>query len=134
MAALTAALDRKVIHSYKSTEVTVYLLVLVAGILIAAVNTIANICIAPFVNSIGRRHGLHPYRRTTLLAAGICTFPFILPYGGAALLLMKSIEASGCVVEIQPNDVFLTALYPWILAVCVMAVPSSPTLPVREGE
>lgn len=133
MAALTAALDSKVIHSYKSAEVTVYLLVLVAGILIAAVNTIANICIAPFVNSIGRRHGLHPYRRTTLLAAGICTFPFILPYGGAALLLMKGIEASGCVVEIQPNDVFLTALYPWILAVCVMAVPSSPTLSKGGG-
>jgi Na+/H+ antiporter NhaC len=91
-----------------------------AGILIAAGNTIANICIAPFVNSIGQQHGLHPYRRTTLLATIICTFPFILPYGGCVLLLQKGVEASACRANIQVSDVFLTALYPWVLFVVML--------------
>ena len=128
------ALDRRVIRSRRSAELTILLLVSVAGILIAAVNTIANICVAPFVNTIGRRHGLHPYRRTTLLATGICTFPFILPYGGCVLLLMKGIEASGCATDIQAADVFLTALYPWILAICVtVTAPPHPFLQGRRN-
>lgn len=128
------ALDRRMIRSRRSAELTILLLVSVAGILIAAVNTIANICVAPFVNTIGRRHGLHPYRRTTLLATGICTFPFILPYGGCVLLLMKGIEASGCATDIQAADVFLTALYPWILTICVtVTAPPHPFLQGRRS-
>lgn len=107
----------KFIHSAQSAELAIFTLVSLAGILIAAVNTIANICIAPFVNSIGRQHHLHPYRRATLLATIICTFPFILPYGGCVLLLRKGIEASACGVNIQATDVFLTAFYPWVLFV-----------------
>ena len=107
----------KFIHSTQSAELAIFTLVSLAGILIAAVNTIANICIAPFVNSIGRQHHLHPYRRATLLATIICTFPFILPYGGCVLLLRKGIEASACGVNIQATDVFLTAFYPWVLFV-----------------
>ncbi len=107
----------KFIHSTQSAELAIFTLVSLAGILIAAVNTIANICIAPFVNSIGGQHHLHPYRRATLLATIICTFPFILPYGGCVLLLRKGIEASACGVNIQATDVFLTAFYPWVLFV-----------------
>lgn len=120
MDVITETLDRRVIHSQRSAELTIVALASVAGFLIAAVNTIANICVAPFVNIIGRRHGLHPYRRTTLLATIICTFPFIVPYGGCVLLLMKGIEGSGCDVGIQATDVFFTALYPWILFLCVI--------------
>ena len=101
-----------------SAELTIFSLVSVAGILMAAVNTIANICVAPFVNSIGKQHGLHPYRRTTLLATVICTFPFVLPYGGCVLLLLKGIEASGVHITMQATDVFFTAFYPWTLLVC----------------
>ena len=104
--------------SPRSAELAIFSLVSVAGILIAAVNTIANICIAPFVNSIGKQHGLHPYRRTTLLATVICTFPFVLPYGGCVLLLLKGIEASGVHITMQATDVFFTAFYPWALLVC----------------
>ena len=113
-------LNTRIIHSKRSAELTIFSLVSLAGILIAAVNTIANICIAPFVNSIGQQHGLHPYRRTTLLATIICTFPFILPYGGCVLLLQKGVEASACGANIQVSDVFLTALYPWVLFVVML--------------
>lgn len=112
------SLDNHVIRSPRSAELTIFSLVSVAGILMAAVNTIANICVAPFVNSIGKQHGLHPYRRTTLLATVICTFPFVLPYGGCVLLLLKGIEASGVHITMQATDVFFTAFYPWALLVC----------------
>lgn len=118
MDGITGSLNAHVIRSPKGAELTIFGLVSVAGILIAAVNTIANICIAPFVNSIGKQHGLHPYRRTTLLATVICTFPFVLPYGGCVLLLLKGIEASGVHITMQATDVFFTAFYPWALLVC----------------
>ena len=108
-------LNSHIIRSKRDAELTIFSLVSLAGILIAAVNTIANICIAPFVNSIGHQYALHPYRRATLLATVICTFPFFLPYGGCVLLLQKGIEASACGVSIRATDVFLTAIYPWTL-------------------
>ena len=110
-------LNTHIIRSKRDAELTIFFLVSLAGILIAAVNTIANICIAPFVNSIG-----HPYRRATLLATVICTFPFILPYGGCVLLLQKGIEASACGVSIRATDVFLTAFYPWALFAVMLLV------------
>lgn len=115
-------LNNKIIHTQRDAELTILFMVALAGSLVAAVNTIANISIAPFVNSIGQQNGLHPYRRTTLLATVICTFPFILPYGGCVLLLLKGIESSGCGVSIKPTDVFLTAFYPWILFVVMLIV------------
>ena len=115
-------LNTHIIRSKRDAELTIFFLVSLAGILIAAVNTIANICIAPFVNSIGRQHALHPYRRATLLATVICTFPFFLPYGGCVLLLQKGIEASACEVSIRATDVFLTAFYPWALFAVMLVV------------
>lgn len=115
-------LNTHIIRSKRDAELTIFFLVSLAGILIAAVNTIANICIAPFVNSIGHQHALHPYRRATLLATVICTFPFILPYGGCVLLLQKGIEASACGVSIRATDVFLTAFYPWALFAVMLLV------------
>lgn len=122
MDSITGSLNAHVIRSPKGAELAIFGLVSIAGILIAAVNTIANICIAPFVNSIGKQHGLHPYRRATLLATVICTFPFVLPYGGCVLLLQKGIEASGCGMGIQATDVFFTAFYPWALLAVMLVV------------
>lgn len=105
-------------HSQRKTELAIFTMVSLAGILIAAVNTIANICVAPFVNTLGKEQGIHPYRRATLLATVICTFPFVLPYGGCLLLLQKGIETSGANVTIQATDMFFTAFYPWVLLIC----------------
>ena len=111
-------LNAHITHSQRKTELTIFVLVAIVGILIAAVNTIANICIAPFVNDIGRQQGIHPYRRSAILATVICTFPFILPYGGCLLLLMKGVEASGTGIELEATDMFFTAFYPWVLLIC----------------
>lgn len=105
-------------HSQRKTELAIFTMVSLAGILITAVNTIANICVAPFVNTLGKEQGIHPYRRATLLATVICTFPFVLPYGGCLLLLQKGIETSGANVTIQATDMFFTAFYPWVLLIC----------------
>lgn len=121
MERMIGRLNRRVIRSERSAELAIFSLVTVAGILIAAVNTIANICVAPFVNSIGREHGLHPCRRATLLATVICTFPFILPYGGCVLLLLRGVEASGCGVPLRATDLFWAAVYPWTLWVVMLA-------------
>lgn len=122
MDAVTRWLNDRYVHSDRSAEVVIYLMVVLAGILIAAVNTIANICIAPFVNTVGLQSHLHPYRRSTLLATGICTFPFFVPYGGCVLLLQKGVAASGAGVLLESTDVFLTAVYPWTLFVVMLLV------------
>lgn len=113
------SLSTHLIRSPRGAELTIFSLVSLAGILIAAVNTIANICIAPFVNDLGKQQGLHPYRRSTLLATVICTFPFVLPYGGCVLLLQRGIESTEG-VNLQASDVFLTAFYPWALLVVML--------------
>lgn len=121
MERMIAKLNVGVGQSRRKAELSIFTMVSLAGILIAAVNTIANICIAPFVNSMGKQHGIHPYRRATILATVICTFPFVLPYGGCLLLLLKGIEASGANVTLQATDMFFTAFYPWALLVCSFA-------------
>lgn len=63
------------------------------GILIAAINTIANICVASFINAIGKNKGLHPHRRANILATTICSFPFFLPYSGCVLLLLGGLNS-----------------------------------------
>lgn len=120
-------LNMRCVRSDRSAEVVVYLMVVLAGILIAAVNTIANVCVSSLVNTIGLQSHIHPYRRSTLLATGICTFPFVLPYGGCVLLLQKGIAASGADVLLSSTDVFVAAVYPWILfivmfVVCVLGI------------
>ena len=120
MEQIITQLNARATNSQRKAELIIFSLVAIAGILIAAVNTIANICIAPFVNNIGRQQGIHPYRRSTILATVICTFPFVLPYGGCLLLLMKGVEVSGVSTSLEATDMFFTAFYPWVLLVCCL--------------
>lgn len=108
-------LNEKVIKTPRGAETAIFSLATLFSILIAAINTIANICVAPFVNAIGKKNGLHPYRRANILAATICSFPFFLPYGGCVLLFMGGISSmSGTYTflpEIAPTDMMFTAFY-----------------------
>lgn len=115
-------LNSKVAHTRRKDELCIFSLVAVVSILIAAVNTIANICVAPFVNAIGRQRGIHPYRRSTILATTICTLPFFLPYSGCVLLLTQGIETSACGVTLQAIDVFFNTFYCWILLLIMSIV------------
>lgn len=106
------------VKTARGAELLLFCMITMAGILIAIVNTIANICIAPLVNTIGQRYHVPTLRRTTLLAATICTFPFILPYGGSVILLLQSVETTGC-EGLQATDCLFTAFYPIVLFIVI---------------
>ncbi|MDD4572322.1 MAG: Na+/H+ antiporter NhaC family protein [Clostridia bacterium] len=84
-------LNEKVIKTPRGADLAIFSLSTIFGILIAAINTIANICVSPFVNAIGQKNNLHPYRRADVLSTAVCSFPFFVPYGGCVLLLIGTI-------------------------------------------
>ncbi len=110
-------LNEKVIKTPRDADIAIFLLSTIFGILIAAINTIANICVSPFVNAIGRKNDLHPYRRADILSTAVCSFPFFVPYGGCVLLLigtMKSVSSTYSFVQpLDPSSLFFTVFYSW---------------------
>ena len=101
-----------------------FCLATIFGILIAAINTIANICVAPFVNAIGKKNGLHPYRRANILATTICSFPFFLPYGGCVLLFLGGVSSMMDTYTFLPKlgagDMMFTAFYSWAIWIIML--------------
>lgn len=120
-------LNENVIKTPRGADLAIFSLATVFGILIAAINTIANICVAPFVNAIGRKNQLHPYRSANILATAICSFPFFLPFGGCVLLLLGGLSTMQgtypFLPKLQATDMFFTAFYSWAIWV-VMLVAS----------
>ncbi len=112
-------LNEKVIKTPRGAELSIFALSTIFGILIAAINTIANICVAPFVNAIGRKNELHPYRTANLLAMCVCSFPFFLPFGGCVLLLLgglSSLQSTYAFLPtLAPTDMMFTAFYSWAI-------------------
>lgn len=112
-------LNEKVVKTPRGAEMTIFVLTSIFGILIAAINTIANICVAPFVNAIGKKNNLHPYRRANILASAICTFPFFLPYGGCVLLLLGGLSSMkgtyAFLPDLAPTDMLFTSFYNWAI-------------------
>lgn len=110
-------LNEKVIKTPRDADIAIFLLSTIFGILIAAINTIANICVSPFVNAIGRKNDLHPYRRADILSTAVCSFPFFVPYGGCVLLLIGTMKSvSSTYPFVQPLDLsslFFTVFYSW---------------------
>lgn len=117
-------LNSSVIKSPRGAELAIFSLSTIFGILIAAINTIANICVAPFVNAIGRKNNLHPYRSANILATTICSFPFFVPFGGCVLLLLGGLssmkDAYPFLPELAATDMFFTAFYPWAIWVVTL--------------
>lgn len=117
-------LNSSVIKSPCGAELAIFSLSTIFGILIAAINTIANICVAPFVNAIGRKNNLHPYRSANILATTICSFPFFVPFGGCVLLLLSGLssmkDAYPFLPELAATDMFFTAFYPWAIWVVTL--------------
>ncbi|MEG1642268.1 MAG: Na+/H+ antiporter NhaC family protein [Synergistaceae bacterium] len=112
-------LNDKVIKTPRGAEIAIFSLSTIFGILIAAINTIANICVAPFVNAIARKSNLHPYRSANILATTICSFPFFLPFGGCVLLLLGGLSSMKgtypFLPELAPTDMMFTAFYSWAI-------------------
>lgn len=112
-------LNETVIKTPRGAELAIFVLATIFGILIAAINTIANICVGPFINAIGRKNKLHPYRRANILATTICSFPFFVPFGGCVLLLLGGISSMEdtypFLPPLAPTDMIFTAYYPWVI-------------------
>ena len=112
-------LNEKVIKTPRGAELSIFALSSIFGILIAAINTIANICVAPFVNAIGRKNQLHPHRSANILATCICSFPFFLPFGGCVLLLLGGLSSLQSTYSflptLAPTDMMFTAFYSWAI-------------------
>lgn len=119
MDAIVTWLNEKVIKTPKGAELAIFSLTTIFGILIAAINTIANICVAPFINAVGKKNGLHPYRRVDILAPTICSFPAFLPFGGCVLLLLTGISSMRdtypFLPDLAPTDTMFTAFYCWAI-------------------
>lgn len=117
-------LNDKVIKSPRGAELAIFSLATVFGILIAAINTIANICVAPFINAVGKKNNLHPYRRANILATAICSFPFFLPFGGCVLLLLGGLstmtDTYPFLPTLAPTDMMFTAFYSWAIWVVML--------------
>nr|WP_094607959.1 Na+/H+ antiporter NhaC family protein [Sporomusa acidovorans]OZC14677.1 malate-2H(+)/Na(+)-lactate antiporter [Sporomusa acidovorans DSM 3132] len=117
-------LNDTVIKSPRGAEVTIFSLATIFGILIAAINTIANICVAPFINAVGKKSELHPYRRANILATAICSFPFFLPFGGCVLLLLGGLstmmDTYPFLPTLTPTDMMFTAFYSWAIWVVML--------------
>lgn len=126
MDAIVDWLNETVIKTPRGAEVAIWMLATIFGILIAAINTIANICVAPFVNAVGKKNGLHPYRRTEILATTICSFPFFLPFGGCVLLLLGGISSMMDTYPFLPKlggaDMMFTTFYSWAIWVVMFIV------------
>lgn len=112
-------MNEKIIKSPRGAELSMFTLASIFGILIAAINTIANICVAPFVNAIGRKNDIHPRRSANILATAICSFPFFLPYGGCVLLFLGGLTAMAdtytFLPPLAPTDMMFTAFYSWTI-------------------
>ena len=95
------------------------LIYLADGKVQGTINTIANICVSPFINAIGKNNDIHPYRRANILVTTICSFPFFLPYGGCVLLLLGGINGQKDVYSFLPSlsaaQIIPTAFYCWAI-------------------
>lgn len=117
-------LNTSVIKSETGAEISLFCLSTLFSILIAASNTIANICVAPFINAIGRENDIHPYRRANILATTICSFPFFLPYGGCVLLLLGGLSSIRDTYSFLPtlraSDMMFTTFYSLVIWVVML--------------
>ncbi|TCS72877.1 transporter (NhaC family) [Muricomes intestini] len=117
-------LNDTVIKSPRGADIAIFSLATIFGILIAAINTIANICVAPFINAVGKKNNLHPYRRANILATAICSFPFFLPFGGCVLLLLGGLstmmDTYPFLPTLAPTDMMFTAFYSWAIWVVML--------------
>ena len=104
-----------IIKTPRGAEIAIWVLATIFGILIAA-----------FVNAVGKKSNLHPYRRTEILATTICSFPFFLPFGGCVLLLLGGISSMMETYPFLPTlggaDMMFTTFYSWAIWIVMLIV------------
>ncbi len=88
------------------------------------INTAAEIAAAPVVSQLGRRFGLHPYRRANILDAVTSALGYIFPWGGGVLVGYGTIRTLAdqydFITVVSPTQVWPYVLHGWFLAAVML--------------
>ena len=119
--ALQTFLLRVVARTVRRAELT---MVLATALINAAItiNTAAEIAIAPYIGTIGKRFNLNGYRRANILDANTSALGYIFPWSGGVLV---GYSAMGTLVDeyawftrdmlVSPPEVFFWVFHGWLL-------------------
>ncbi|MFW6060021.1 MAG: Na+/H+ antiporter NhaC family protein, partial [Phycisphaeraceae bacterium] len=87
------------------------------------INTAAEIAIAPYIGSIGRRFNINGYRRANILDANTSALGYIFPWSGGVLIgvaTMRGLSGEPWFTQemiVNPTTVFLWVFHGWALVV-----------------
>ncbi len=117
--ALVGAMRRFAGRSVARAESAIWSLVFSLNSFIT-INTAAEITAAPVVSELGKRFGLHPYRRANMLDAVTSAIGYIFPWGGGILIGYQTIrnlqDTYDFVQVVAPTVVWPYVLHGWFLA------------------
>jgi Na+/H+ antiporter NhaC len=119
--ALQDWLLRKVARTVRSAEVT--MVTVTAGINAAiTINTAAQIAIAPYIATIGKRFNLNGYRRANILDANTSALGYIFPWAGGVLVGYTQMQALVTTYEwftpamvVEPIQAWPWVFHGWLL-------------------
>lgn len=126
--AIVNRLTRFAGDSLARAEVSIWSIVFSLNVFIT-INTAAEITAAPVVSQLGRRFGLHPYRRANFLDAVTSALGYIFPWGGGVLIGYQTIrnlqDSYEFITVIPPTDVWIYVLHGWFLALVMLAAATT---------
>ncbi len=93
-----------------------------AAVLLTTHSVVAILTVGPLAAEIGKKAGIHAYRRANLLDMTVCTYPFLLPYFLPTILASS---ASADALEfgmrrVSPLEAGMANTYSWSLVVAVV--------------
>jgi Na+/H+ antiporter NhaC len=113
--ALQDWLLRKVARTVRSAEVT--MVTVTAGINAAiTINTAAQIAIAPYIATIGKRFNLNGYRRANILDANTSALGYIFPWAGGVLVGYTQMQSLVTTYEWFTPEMVVEPIqaWPWV--------------------
>lgn len=127
---LGGAMDSLVDHlrrlagaSVARAEMAIWSIVFSLNVFIT-INTAAEITAAPVVSQLGKKFGLHPYRRANFLDAVTSALGYIFPWGGGVLIgyqTIRNLEANyDFITVVSPTQVWPWVLHGWFLALTML--------------
>jgi Na+/H+ antiporter NhaC len=123
MDAIVDRLARMAGRSVARAEVSMWSIIFSLNVFIT-INTAAEITAAPVISQLGKRFGLHPYRRANFLDAVSSALGYIFPWGGGVLIGYQTIRNLQATYEfvspVSPTQVWPFVLHGWFLALVML--------------
>ena len=104
----------------KRAEMLLALGALACSTAFAGVTSAALILCGPIGDQVGKRAGLHPYRRAHIMSGMVNSIPVILPFSAFVFIVMIAVKNQAMGDQITPFTLMYSALYPWALWVVFM--------------